>query len=136
MIVVDTNIISYLYFPTVFSNKIDALFKKDPKWAVPALWKSEFRNVVALYLRKGLINIQQALEIQEEAESLVSGLEFDIISSHVLTLVNQSSCSAYDCEFVSLAQQLDVRLITQDKKLIKDFPLTAFTIDAFLKQTS
>ncbi|MCD6138747.1 MAG: hypothetical protein J7J91_09345, partial [Deltaproteobacteria bacterium] len=61
MIVVDANIISYLYLPTSFSVKVDTLFKIDPDWSAPFLWRSEFRNVLALYLRKGLINFDNAL---------------------------------------------------------------------------
>jgi len=55
MIVADTNIISYLLLPTTYSNSADTLYKKVPDWAAPTLWKSEFRNVLALYLRKKII---------------------------------------------------------------------------------
>lgn len=54
MIVADTNIISYLLLPTTYSESVDAVFKLDSKWVAPLLWKSEFRNVLALYLRKKL----------------------------------------------------------------------------------
>ena len=53
MIVADTNIISYLLLPTTYSDSADTLYKKDPDWVAPTLWKSEFRNVLALYLKKG-----------------------------------------------------------------------------------
>jgi len=39
-----------------------------------------------------------------------------------LTLVNQSSYSAYDCEFVALARSCNTRLVTMDKKVAKYFP--------------
>ncbi|MBD3320672.1 MAG: PIN domain-containing protein [Chitinivibrionales bacterium] len=132
MIVVDTNIISYFYLQTTFSSKAELLFQKDPDWAAPILWKSEFRNVLALYLRKKLISFEQAVNIQDEAESLFGETEYEISSSHVLSLVNQSSCSAYDCEFIALAQQLNVGLITQDKKLLLNFPSVAISIDTYL----
>jgi len=132
MIVVDTNIISYFYLQTTFSSKTELLFQKDPDWAAPVLWKSEFRNVLALYLRKEIINLEQAVNIQNEAESLFADTEYELSSSHVLSLVNQSSCSAYDCEFIALAQQLNVCLITQDKKLLSNFPSIAISIDTCL----
>jgi predicted nucleic acid-binding protein len=46
-------------------------------------------------------------------------------SLDVLRLVQQSKCSAYDCEFVALARSLNVPLITMDKQILKDFPTTA-----------
>ena len=48
-------------------------------------------------------------------------------------LVNDSKCSAYDCEFVALAQQLNVKLVTEDKKIISEFSDIAVDIDTFLK---
>ena len=78
-----------------------------------------------VYLRKGLIHLEQALEIQAEMESLFQGREYEVTSLDVLWLVNQSDCSACDCEFVALAQGLGVRLVTMDRKLVACFPGTA-----------
>ena len=43
-----------------------------------------------------------------------------------------SGCSAYDCEFVALAQDLGVRLVTADKPLLKQFPGVATASDEFV----
>ena len=71
MIVVDTNILAYLYLPTEHTQKVEALLTNDPEWIVPTLWRSEFRNVLALYLRKSLLTFDQALATQNEAEALL-----------------------------------------------------------------
>nr|VFJ92002.1 MAG: Predicted nucleic acid-binding protein, contains PIN domain [Candidatus Kentron sp. H]VFJ92294.1 MAG: Predicted nucleic acid-binding protein, contains PIN domain [Candidatus Kentron sp. H]VFK01430.1 MAG: Predicted nucleic acid-binding protein, contains PIN domain [Candidatus Kentron sp. H] len=130
MIVVDTNIISYLLLATPYSDSADALFQSDPAWAAPVLWRSELRNVLALYLRKEIITLEKALHVQENAEAITT--EFHIPSGHVLALVRESNCSAYDCEFVALAHQLGVRLVTQDKKILQEFPATSVSITGFL----
>ncbi len=132
MIVADTNIISYLLLPTAFSESVDTLYKCDPNWAAPLLWKSEFRNVLALYLRKKIITFEQALRLQESAESILIYNEFTVPSSQVLALINESNCSAYDCEFVALAHHFNAPLVTQDKKILKEFPRTTITINDFL----
>ncbi len=132
MIVTDTNIISYLLLPTVFSESADTLYKIDPAWVAPTLWKNEFRNVLALYLRKNIITFEKALQLQETAENIMAQNEFDVTSSQVLSLVNKSNCSSYDCEFVALANYLNIPLITQDKKILREFPLTAIIIKAFI----
>ena len=125
MIVVDTNILAYLYLPTEHTQKVEALLAKDPEWIAPTLWRSEFRNVLALYLRKSLLTFGQALAIQNEAEALLQNNEFIVTSLDVLQLVQNSECSAYDCEFVALAQNMNVQMITMDKKILKNFPETA-----------
>ena len=132
MIVVDTNIISYLLLPTTYTESVDTLYKIDSSWAVPTLWKSEFRNVLALYLRKNIITLDKALQLQEAAETIMAQNEFDVTSSQVLALVNESNCSSYDCEFVALANHLNTQLVTQDKKVLREFPSTAISIKDFL----
>ncbi len=132
MIVADTNIISYLLLPTLYSDSVDELYKLDSQWLAPILWKSEFRNVLALYLRKKIITFNKALQLQEAAEAMMSGGEFEMISSHVLTLVTNSNCSSYDCEFISLAQHQNISLVTQDKKILREFPDIAVSIVDFI----
>jgi len=132
MIVADTNVISYLLLPTSYTESVDALFRLDSNWVAPVLWKSEFRNVLALYLRKEIITLEKALQLQDQAESIMSNNEFDVSSSQVLALVNESNCSSYDCEFVALAHHLNTRLVTQDKKLLKEFPSTAIAVSDYL----
>jgi len=57
-----------------------------------------------------------------KAEELMRDGEYQIPSKDVLDLVDESGCSAYDCEYVALAKDLGVNLITTDKQLIKAFP--------------
>lgn len=136
MIVADTNIISYLFLPTIYSDKSSQLYRIDPDWAAPELWRSEFRNVLALYLRQNILSLTEALALQDEAESLMADREFILPSVAVMNLVASSTCSAYDCEFVALARQLSVKLVTQDKKLLREFPETALSLDEFLFRAS
>lgn len=132
MIVADTNIISYLFLPTVYSERASQLYKIEPQWAAPSLWRSEFRNVLALYLRQKIVTLVEALVLQDEAEALMTDQEFTVTSLQVLTLTDSSTCSAYDCEFVALAKQLSVKLVTQDKKILREFPDVAVSLDNYL----
>ena len=136
MIVADTNIISYFLLPAPYSDAADKLYRLDPNWAAPILWKSEFRSVLALYLRKKLISFEEALKLQESAESIMLHNEFDIASSQVLKLVERSACSSYDCEFVALAEHLNCPLVTEDKKIHEAFPSIAVSIEHYLSHQS
>lgn len=128
MIVVDSNILAYLYLPSEFSAKAERLLAREPHWVAPVLWRSELRNVLALYMRKDMLTLEQAYEIQTEAEALMADAEYDVPSLDVLRLAAASDCSAYDCEFVALARRLDVKLVTADKKVLKAFPTIATTL--------
>jgi len=121
LIVVDTNVIAYLFVPGDRSSAAEALYRRDPEWAAPLLWRSEFRNVLATLVRLGRFELPTAQSIQEEAERLLAPLEFAVDSATVLELAAQSGCSAYDCEFVALAEYLDVPLLSADRKLGRQF---------------
>ncbi len=122
MIVVDTNIIVYLYVETEYSKHAESLYRRDSDWAVPLLWRSEFRNVLAQLIKKDKLRLDHALHIFYEARQIVSGKEFQSDTEGVLELAVESGCSAYDGEFVRLAQYFDTKLITMDKKLLSSFP--------------
>ena len=135
MIIADTNIISYLLLPTIYTDSVEKLYEIDPDWSAPILWKSEFRNIMALYLRKKIITLDKAMQLQDAAESIIIQNEYDISSSQVLALIDKSDCSAYDCEFIALANHLDTKLVTQDKKILRAFPSTAISVSDLLDAT-
>ena len=130
MIVVDSSVLAYLYLPGEYTAAAEALLEHDPDWAAPVLWRSEFRNILAGYLRRKTLTFAQVCSLQSEAEDLLGGSEFEVDSNAVLALVRDSDCSAYDCEFVALAIKLNTRLVTADKKLLQAFPMQAVALSA------
>lgn len=132
MIVVDTNVIAYLLIAGEHTRAVEAVLRKDPEWLAPLLWRSEFRSVVTLYVRRGIMTLHQALQLAEEAEILMQGGEAEVTSTQVLGLAASSTCSAYDCEFVALAQQLRLPLITSDGGILEAFPSIAVSPRGFV----
>ena len=130
MIVVDTNVLAYLYLPGEYTAAAEALMEHDPDWAAPVLWRSEFRNILAGYLRREKLTFEQAFALQSEAEDFLSGAEYEVDSRSVLELVRESECSAYDCEFVALAMKLGTKLVTMDGKVLRSFPGIAVALSA------
>jgi predicted nucleic acid-binding protein len=133
MIVTDTNTIAYLYLPTDQTDNVVSLLHTDSQWIAPLLWRSELRNVLAMYVRKSIIDLSTAIAIQAQAEQQLADNEYTVNSMDVLTLAQKSGCSAYDCEFVSLATSLSLKLITGDQKLIQTFPNIAMTAGEYLR---
>ncbi|MFZ4498634.1 MAG: type II toxin-antitoxin system VapC family toxin [Burkholderiales bacterium] len=130
MIVVDTNVLMALFIKSGVGSAADSLYRADRDWAAPRLWRSEMRNALTRYLRAGHIDPESARGIQSEAEGLIGRNAYEIDSEAVFDLVAVSSCSAYDCEFVALALQLGVPLVTCDRQILRDFPDVAIDLMA------
>ena len=130
MIVVNTKVLAYLYLPTTFPEQAEALLDRDPHCVAPILWRSEFRSMLAGYLRRRTLIFENALALRTEADGLLAGNEYEPDSRRVPELVRDSDCSAYECEFAALAMQLGVKLVTVDDKLLKAFPGDAIALTA------
>jgi predicted nucleic acid-binding protein len=133
VIVADTNIISYLFIEGEHTQKAENAFKKDADWAAPILWRSEFRNVLAFYIRNQNLELDKAIKIMNEATHLMDSNEYDVVSLDVLKLAEKSGCSSYDCEYIALAQDLGIKLLTCDKKVLKAFPDNTISLENFIQ---
>ena len=134
MIVTDTNIIAYLYFPTTLSKEVEKLQQKNAEWIVPSFWKSEFMNVATAYYRKGMISYEDALESVKQAIHVFEDFELDADIDITMSFIKKSRCSSYDCQFVALAYQLNVKLVTYNKQILSEFPDIAIKPEDYLAQ--
>ena len=132
MIVVDTNIIAYLYIAGDRSEEAEVLLNFDPIWCAPPLWRNEFRSVLNQYRRNKILSLNDVLGIMQSAEALLARYEYAVSSADVLKLAAASQCSTYDCEFVALSQWLGIPLITEDKKIHREFNQSTLSIQAYL----
>ena len=128
MIVVDTNVLSYFYLRDQYGTEVDALFRKNPEWIAPLLWRSEFRNTLLGYVRRDRMTVDRAVALMDDAEDLLQGSEHIPDSRDVLELARDSGCTAYDCEFVALARSFGVKLVTMDRQILKAFPKFAVSL--------
>jgi predicted nucleic acid-binding protein len=136
MIVVDTNVIAYLFVTDPHTSMAERALEKERDWAAPLLWRSEFRNILGLYIRKGILQLTEAQQIMRTATQLMRYHEYDVASDKVLATVASSACTAYDCEFVALARDLGVALVTVDTQLLRAFPGIAVSLADFADQAA
>jgi predicted nucleic acid-binding protein len=129
MIVVDANVISYLLIRGERSEAMDRLQKLDPDWIAPKLWLDEFLNVLCTYERTGGLTREQSVELLEDAVALMDGASYDLPPERVLTVARQTNCSAYDSQYIALAQDLGLKLYTCDKRVISKCPSIALMPD-------
>jgi predicted nucleic acid-binding protein len=131
VIVVDVNLVAYLLLGGPEAEYAQRVLRRDPVWAAPILWRSEFRSVLASYMRQRDLDVSAAWRAHELATELFRGREFTVPGARVLSLVASSNCSAYDCEYVALAEELDVPLVTADRQLLKEFRGRAVSVRVF-----
>ena len=132
MIVSDTNLLVHYLLNGTEHEQATQIRKLDAEWIAPGLWKSEFRSTLSLYLRKQILSFEDIQKAMTAAEQMMTGRSFDVNSMHVLSLVNRSSCSAYDCEFVALAEDFGIPLLTFDNKILSEFPEVAVHPEQFI----
>ncbi len=133
MIVADVNLISYFWIQGEYSEIAEKVYLKDPHWISVPLWKSEFRNVLTGYLRRNLLSLELAADVIQKAENQLRNNEYGVSSVEVLRLTGKSKCSAYDCEYVALAEYFGIRCVTSDKLILNQFPDKSISIAEFAK---
>ena len=110
----------------------EQVLRRDPEWVAPALVHSELRNVLATWIRLGRITREEGNGAASRAERLMDGREVAVSTPEVLELAERSGCTAYDCEFVAVARELDAMLVTSDRQVLSAFPETAVSTEAFV----
>jgi predicted nucleic acid-binding protein len=134
MIVVDTNLIAYFSIHTEHSALAEAVCAVDSTWAAPLLWRSEYRATLMKYVRHAGMKFESAMGSLQLAEETVAGREYSVDGRKVLELAYRRKCSTYDCEYVALAQDLNVVLVTTDTQVLKAFPELAILPADFANQ--
>jgi len=131
VIVVDANLLVYLFVAGTGTANAERVLRRDPVWAAPLLWRSEFRNAVLGVVRRRGLSRDDAVQAIRAAEDWMRGREYAVLSDNVFDLAIRSGCSAYDCEYVATADDLGVPLVTADRQVLTAFPRTAVSPQAF-----
>jgi predicted nucleic acid-binding protein len=131
MIVADTSLLASLLLATPVTVAAETVLKKDSAWIAPALWRYEFRNVLATQIRVLGLPLEHALALFEKAEELMIEPEIEVEPKSILQMASARKLSAYDAEFLSLAYSLGVTLVTFDRGLLKAAPDVAVSPQAF-----
>jgi len=131
MIVADANLVTYYYLPGPFQPLAQKIIQKDSVWLVPPIFISEFRNILLGFVRKEKLNKKDATELAVRVELIFSQRTKIISSVQTMDVACDSGCSAYDAEYIALAQMMDIKLVTNDKFLLATFPKVAVSLEDF-----
>jgi len=125
MIVVDVNVVAYYVIEGEKTALARELMQREPDWRLPDLWRHEYLNVLATYARQGGATLEQARVLWWRAIELFGPREHAMDAEAALALAVQTPVSAYDGQYLALAQRLGTVLVTEDRRLLKAFPAVA-----------
>jgi predicted nucleic acid-binding protein len=131
VIVVDTNVLAYAVLPGVASALVARVAERDPSWIAPVFWRRELANVLATSMRVRGVKLEDAVAAFGEAERLVTDAEVEPAIAERLEIAQRGGVSAYDAEFVFVAERFDLVLVTGDRKLALAFPGRVQLIETF-----
>jgi predicted nucleic acid-binding protein len=134
VIVVDNSVLVAFWLPGDFAAWAESAKERDGVWAAPVVWRAEFRTVLAGYLRKKRMTEAEANAAYANAQKDLGPQEFTVPTERILQLVLASDCPADACEYVALAQDLGVPLVTTDQHILREFPKFAVSLERFAEQ--
>lgn len=133
MIVVDAGLLIALTLRTAETESARAAFLLDHDWAAPPLWRSDFRGALSRRIRSGEITRGQAAQAFDAARAVIADNEPEPETAAVLNLALHLGLDMYDAEFVAVARDLGVRLVTSDPDLAAAVPDHVVTAAVFLE---
>jgi predicted nucleic acid-binding protein len=131
MIVADTSLLANFYLEERRDQAL-AVFQRDAEWFTSPLWRFELHNTLLKYMRAGLLPISEAESIMVKVAALIADRERLASSAQVLQAALTYGVSAYDADYIALAQQLRVPLVTFDQKLVRAASRIALSPAEFL----
>ena len=117
MIVADTNLVSYLLIAGEHTEAARAAWSRDRQWVLPTLWRSEYLDVLAVAVRARVLDREKAQAAWRSGVRLFGRSEREPDGPAVLDAAVELGISAYDAQFVVVARDLKVLLVTADRKL-------------------
>jgi len=132
VIVVDVNVIAYLLIAGEKTAEARAMRELDADWLVPDLWRDEFLNILSTYVRHGGTNLETATALWLSAVALFERKDSTPDPITTLHLAARHQLSAYDAQYLVVATDHDVRLITEDRAMLKAAPQQCMTMRDFI----
>jgi predicted nucleic acid-binding protein len=119
-LVVDNSVIVGWFVPDQSSDYTRRIARKARReeLVVPALWETEFANVMTVLARRRLLLRHQVATILGQADRLKLKVDREPVSPRSLfALTERHAISAYDAAYLELAQRLGLPLATRDASL-------------------
>lgn len=132
MVVVDTNVLAYLFLDGPFTEDARRLFSADADWRSDRYVLVELTNVLRMTMRARELPLAEALAILHQSRGVIEQGLMDVAHDEVLRTSETAGVTAYDARFLVAAQELGVRLVTEDARLRRAAPALTQSLAAAL----
>lgn len=133
MIVIDTNVLVYTIIRMPQTADARQVLASDPDWVVPPLWRFEFTSAVTTLVRAKALDEPKALSAITSADQVTSGREVSVDQVAAFRSAGKYNLSAYDGQYIALAEQLNARCVTSDSRMLRNVPGIAVSISDFIR---
>lgn len=133
MIVADVNVFLHSVVESEHGDAARRVFDADPDWIAPALLRVEFLNVLATWNRRGIMSAINCQKTWHQAVKLIPDNLVEPDLNLALNLSLNHQITAYDAQYVHVAIDHNLPLVTEDRELLRKFPQTAISMADFLK---
>ena len=124
------NLLAYPLIEGEFTAAAEQAYRRDRRWVAPRAHRFELLNILATNVRAGVVSVAQAEVAWLRVFRLVS-TSCDAAPMDVLRLSVQAQTATYDCEYVALAGERRLRVVTNDGGMLRRFPDVAVSIVDF-----
>jgi predicted nucleic acid-binding protein len=132
MIVVDSSVISFLFLEGELTESVKELHRIDSEWITPPILNHEMLNILAV-----VGTADQAVapmeEIWRDIRALLGSRQQVPDPLRSLHLAIELKISGYEAQYVALAQQLNMPLVTEEQRLLEQLPDLCLSIEEALK---
>ncbi len=132
MIVVDANVLAYSIIEGSLTPLALQVRDRDPYWRLPSLWRHEILNIFTTYVRQGGLTKEKAAKALEDVYAHFLPNEVELGPIETLEIALHYKISAYDAQYVLLAQQLGVPCVTEDRALRRATPGLTVSMENFV----
>ena len=125
MIVVDANVITYLVVESEHTRQAMALAERDRIWISVPLWRFEVTSALVTLVRARAIDEGLAARALLRAVALMAPNERSVDLLAGMRAALRYEISAYDAQYVALAESHGVALVTADRALARKTPFVS-----------
>jgi predicted nucleic acid-binding protein len=132
LIVVDANVLAYSIIEGALTPLALQVRKRDPHWRLPGIWRHEILNIFTTYVRQGGLSKESAAKALDDVYAHILPYEVELGPVETLDVAIHHKISAYDAQYVLLAQKLGVPCVTEDRSLRQAAPRWTVSMEGFI----
>jgi predicted nucleic acid-binding protein len=133
VIIADANLILYRYLNGPLTPLAEVAVARDPDWRTTNLWRCEFTSALVKMIRANVLAEVDALTAMRSAAADMIPREVDVPQDQALRAALQYGISAYDAQYIALAELLGHSCVTADGQLARKTPGVSVLLADFAK---